>query len=165
MEDQDDNEKIRPPDIVKKETLIDPDSELYFHNPDTDTNSNTNINININTDTDYELNKILELSKHEFDILQEKEEETIMKMFELEMEERLKTLSETKKLLHKMLVFDKPNTEIYKSVLSIIEMYQLGYINKYSMDTSNYHDTFRILKGLRINSQEFALLQNIIIEI
>lgn len=141
------NEDIRPPDSVKKDTLIDNEFNRHINN----------------FDSDYELDKVLELSKHEINMLEEKEEEELMKMFEIEVEERVKTFSDTIKLIKKMLVFDKANnTEIYNLLLSIIEMYQLGYINKYQLDSTSYYEIFHILKGLRMNSEDFILLQNII---
>ena len=144
---QNSGEVIRPADSVKKETLINNETDWYVNN----------------LHSDYEIDKILELSKHEFDTLHEKEEEKLMKMFELEIEERVKKFTSTIKLLKKMVVFDKENnTDIYELILSIIEMYQLGYINKYQLDSTSYYDIFHIMKGLRINSEEFILLQNII---
>lgn len=153
--DEYDEDNIRPPDSVKKEKLID------------DTFVNTN-NINPSANTEYYLNTIIEMSKNEFDSIQEQEEQKTIEsicneMKEQHKKERLNKFDNVKMKLNQILLFDRQNTAYYELVLSIIEMYETNVIHVYNTNLEEHSHIFNILKTIRLPINEIDNLKKIIL--
>jgi hypothetical protein len=136
MNNNDDNDYIRPPDSVRTERLID-----YNHTfTDTDLNS--------------ELNTVIEKSKNEYNLLQEQEQESRQRKFH-----------NIKIQMSKLILFDRPNLHYYELILTIIEMFELCLINQYNMHENEYMNIFKILKSIRLPNNEIEEFKKIIIYI
>ena len=127
---------IRPPDSVTTERLID------YNDTFTDLNS--------------ELNTVIEMSKNEYNLLQEQEQEQ---------QSRQLKFQNIKIQISKIILFDKPNLRYYELILTIIEMFELGLINEYNIHESEYMNIFKILKSIRLPNNEIEEFKKIIIYI
>ena len=126
---------IRPPDSVITERLID------FNNTFTDLNS--------------ELNTVIEMSKNEYNLLQEQEQQLRQQKFH-----------NIKIQINKIILFDKPNLRYYELILTIIEMFELCLINQYNItDENEYINIFKILKSIRLPNNEIEEIKKLIIYI
>ena len=134
MDSDNDDDYIRPPDSVTTERLID-----YNH---TFTNLNS------------ELNTVIEMSKNEYNLLQEQEQQSRQCKFH-----------NIKKQINKIILFDKPNLRYYELILTIIEMIELCLINEYNMHENEYLNIFKILKTIRLPNNEFEEFKKLIIYI
>jgi hypothetical protein len=138
-------DEIRAPDPVKQERLID-NTQTEFH---------------------YDLDTILELSKHEFNSTLEKEEQKAIELICIQSKEEQETLRKNKfnniKIqLNKMILFDRTNLHYYELILSIIEMFELGVINEYKTNESECTNIFKILKTIRLPIDEIENFKKII---
>jgi predicted nucleotidyltransferase len=68
-----------------------------------------------------------------------------------------------KKKLQKIQGHDITNKDIYETVISIIEMYEMEYLNKYILEETNYNNIFKIIKTIRLTKEEFSLLETLIV--
>jgi len=136
---------IREPDPIKKEQLI------------------TNANNHNNLSTDDELNVILELSKNEFELFQQKEEQMAFEMIDQLKKDRLKQFETVKHKLNKLCIIDKKINHIYTNILSIIELYEEGLITVYSLNKEECNVIYAILKSIRLTNEELLSLQKLII--
>ena len=126
---------IRPPDSVITERLID------FNNTFTDLNN--------------ELNTVIEMSKNEYNLLQEQEQQLRQQKFH-----------NIKIQINKIILFDKPNLRYYELILTIIEMFELCLINQYNItDENEYINIFKILKSIRLPNNEIEEIKKLIIYI
>ena len=126
---------IRPPDSVITERLID------FNNTFTDLNN--------------ELNTVIEMSKNEYNLLQEQEQQLRQRKFH-----------NIKIQINKIILFDKPNLRYYELILTIIEMFELCLINQYNItDENEYINIFKILKSIRLPNNEIEEIKKLIIYI
>ena len=126
---------IRPPDSVITERLID------FNNTFTDLNN--------------ELNTVIEMSKNEYNLLQEQEQQLRQQKFH-----------NIKIQINKIILFDKPNLRYYELILTIIEMFELCLINQYNItDENEYMNIFKILKSIRLPNNEIEEIKKLIIYI
>jgi hypothetical protein len=130
---------IRPPDQVKTERLL--------HN-----------------NIDNELNLALELSKNEFNLLQERQEQQVNEILQEMTEKRCAQCITIKPKLTKLGLIDKPNSRVYSSLLSIIQLYEEGLITKYSLCKEEYDKMFNILKTIRLTNDELNTLSELIKE-
>lgn len=137
------NDNIRNPDPIKMDKLIDDFVEPLFE--------------------DNQLKEILELSKNEFNNLQDVYEKKIINSLIEETKERSMRFTNIKQKLNKMLVFDKENRDIYENMLSIIEFYIEGYITQYKSNSKEFKQIFDILKTIRLTNEELKCLQNLIV--
>jgi hypothetical protein len=125
---------IRPPDSVTTERLID------YNDTFTDLNS--------------ELNTVIEMSKNEYNLLQEQEQQSRQLKFQ-----------NIKIQISKIILFDKPNLRYYELILTIIEMFELCLINQYNIYENEYIHIFKILKSIRLPNNEIEEFKKIIIYI
>jgi hypothetical protein len=143
-----DDDNIRPPDQVKIDRLIDDDDTM---NPIIQNN-------NIDFDT------ILELSKNEYNSLQEQEEQKAIEMICNQIkQEKQNKFNNIKTQLNKIILFDRDHLDYYELILSIIEMYELGVINEYKTHEKEHTELFKILKTIRLPNEEFENLKKIIL--
>lgn len=140
--DNNNKDNIRPPDQVKIDRLI--DNNFY--------DNSINYIKNPIWDTDHEFNKAIEISKNEFNSLQEQQQK-----------ERENKFSHVKTQLNKIILFDKPNLRYYELILSIIEMYEFGVINEYKTYEQEYINIFKFLKTIRLPTDEIEELKKLII--
>ena len=150
--DNDNNDDdIRTPDPIKKERLI--NNSLQSFKPFKSFKSLE----------DNQLNEILELSKNEFNNSQDIYEKNIVDSLIQESKERSMQFTSIKQKLNKMLVFDKQNTHIYETILSVIEFYIEGYIRQYKSSKTEFEQIFYLIKTIRLTNEELKHLQNLIV--
>lgn len=134
-----DNDNVRIPDPVKREKLI--------HNED----------------RDYEMDSLLEISKNEFEFIQNQQEtQEIELIYKQNNEQRCNKFNHMKMQLNKILALDSSNIVHYELILSIIELFELGFINEYKLTKEQYTDIFKILKTIRLPPNEIDHLQKIL---
>ena len=145
-----DEDNIRSPDPVKTEQLI---------------NNNFDTIKPIWNNKDYDINTALDISKKEFDSIQQQEEtKTIELICKQNKEQRLHKFDNIKIQLNKIILFDRTNLEYYELVLSIIELFEIGFINEYKITNKEQHtNIFKILKSIRLPPNEIDNLKKIII--
>ena len=141
------NDNIRPPDPIKQEQLIDNDFNYEYINP-------------ILQNYDDELNKALELSKTEFDLLQETQ---VFEFIQNEEKQRKNEFNSIKQKLNKILLFDRINSGKYQNILSIIEIYEQGYINEYKSTIEEFNEINKLLKTIRLTNDELESIKKIIV--
>jgi len=151
--DKDDfDNNIRTPDPIKIDRLID--------------NNFTNTIIDNNSNDD--LDTILELSKNEFNSLQEQQEKTeiesILNQMKQEQDKQRKNKFNNIKIqLQKISLFDKSNLHYYELILSIIEMFENAFIDEYKINYDDYTNIFKVMKTIRIPSNELDNLKKLIV--
>jgi hypothetical protein len=146
----DNNDNIREPDPVKKEQLIDNNNIYDCINP-------------IIQNYDDELDKALELSKKEFELIQDEQEKHVFELIKKEEEERKNEFKTIKLKLNKILLFDRPNCGKYELILSIIQLYEENCIKEYKSIESEYNNIFKLLKSIRLTKQELESLRKLIV--
>ena len=140
--DMDSDDDIREPDSIVIDKLIDND----------------------NDDNNYDFEKILqqsiEQSKHDY----EKQEQEILELIiQQEKTERLSMFVSLKQYIKRMEIIDKPNSQLFGTLLSIIEMYENGYITTYLIDNDEYEKIFKLISNNRLPKEELNNLRKIII--
>jgi len=142
---EDDTYSVRPPDPSKRETLIDDSPGNSVFNA-----FNIFSNDDINLDDEFE--KTLQESRNEYEAQQS------------ERNGKVKTLVSIKEQLMKVKSYDTTNKDIYETIISIIEMYEMEYIDTFSLEIEGYNNIFNTIKTIRLNKDQHKLLQEIIIE-
>jgi len=117
-----------------------------------------------NNDDNYDFEKILqqsiEQSKHDY----EKQEQEILELIiQQEKTERLSMFVSLKQYIKRMEIIDKPNSQLFGTLLSIIEMYENGYITTYLIDNDEYEKIFKLISNNRLPKEELNNLRKIII--
>jgi hypothetical protein len=142
---EDDN--VRPPDLPIREQLIDPD-EFSF-------------NYSNNYSNEYEdIDQILKQSLIDFE---EEEEQKINKLLMDKKQELIEKYVSIKKKLQKIQGHDVTNKDTYETIISIIEMYEMEYLNTYSLDETSYNNIFKIIKSIRLTKEELLMLETLIV--
>jgi len=149
---ENDDDNVRPPDPTITEQLIEPDEFSYnYYN---DNYSNNFIN---------EYDNIDEILKQSLIDFEEEEEQKMNKLLMAKKQELIEKYVSIKKKLQKIQGHDITNKDIYETVISIIEMYEMEYLNKYMVDETSYNNIFKIIKTIRLTKEEFSLLETLII--
>ena len=81
----------------------------------------------------------------------------------LEEEDNPKTFDNIKTQLNQIILFDRPNLNYYELILSIIMMFEDGLISKYKINFNEYIQIFKIVKTIKIPTNELDNLKKIII--
>ena len=138
--DMDSDDDVREPDSVVIDKLIDNDNDNY--------------------DFEKILQQSIEQSKHEY----EKQEQEILELIiQQEKTERLSMFVSLKQYIKRMEIIDKPNSQLFGTLLSIIEMYENGYITTYLIDNDEYEKIFKLISNNRLPKEELNNLRKIII--
>jgi hypothetical protein len=149
LEDEYDN--IRPPDVPIREILV----------PDYNTNFNSNYNTNFNNDTAFEevLQQSLKDSELIFAEVEQKQFETIMNQHK----ERKQKVESILKKIEKIKAFDVKNKEIYETICSIIDLWEMEYIVQFETDKDTYESIRKIIKTIRLTKEEQQFLDELIV--
>jgi len=161
----DDNnlDQIRPPDPVKRETLIERIDNFNNMYNNFDDNIFEDIDDNYNQ-YDIEFHRVLQLSIDEYKKLaQQSESERLAQQSERQL--RMSILYTIKERLLRVKGFDMDNNKIYEMIISIIEMYETEKINTFGLDKENYTSIFNVIKTVRFNKDEIELLKDIIVQL
>jgi hypothetical protein len=154
-------DQIRPPDPVKRETLIeqfDNFNNMYNNNFDNNIFEDIDDNIDDNYNQyDIEFHRVLQLSRDEYEIVAQQNENARQK--------RMPILSNIKERLLRVKGFDMDNNKIYEMIISIIEMYEKEKINTFGVDKENYTTIFNVTKSVRFDKDEIELLKDIIVHL
>jgi len=146
--ENDDENDVRPPDPTIREQLIEPDEFSYNYYDDNLINEYDNID------------EILKQSLIDFE---ENEDQKMNKLLMDKKQEIIEKYVIIKKKLQKIQGHDVTNKDIYETVISIIEMYEMEYLNKYMLDEPSYNNIFKIIKTIRLTKEEFSLLETLIV--
>jgi hypothetical protein len=138
-------DNIRPPDSVKRYTLIEDER----------------------SDFDKEIDEALYLSLQE--IKQQEEinnqyEEEIIKQYEKEFNERKEVFKDLLLNLNKLIKLDKDLKEVYEIIEPVLDAYFGQYIETYEFDEKTYDKIFKTIGTLRINKKSIEILKTIIIK-
>jgi len=140
-----DEDDIRAPDQIKKETLIDPELNNYNYNEEK------------------MLEHILQQSMMEFEKNTAIHEDNVMKFIAEEDKQRLAYFVSIKQKINKILKFDKQNTPVYDIILNIIKLYEDQYITIYNCNKEEYTQMFSILNTIRLTKEEIEKMNKLII--
>jgi hypothetical protein len=161
MENTEENEEyIRPPDTVVRETLVDntvwtvpsPDIQYQRELELALTKSLAEEHFVTDETTEAELARVLQSSKEEYDAEIQKYVEEI---FQQEQEKRRQRFPVAKTQLTRLARMDKANEKHYTILLEIIQKYEEGY-TEYGVvdDEMEYMEMMRIIKTMRLNKME-----------
>ena len=153
MNQSENNDNVRPPDPTITEQLIEPD-EFSYNYYDDNYSSNNFIN---------EYDNIDEILKQSLIDFEQNEDQKMNKLLMAKKQELIEKYVSIKKKLQKIQGHDVTNKDIYETVISIIEMYEMEYLNKYMLDETSYNNIFKIIKTIRLTKEEFSLLETLIV--
>jgi hypothetical protein len=112
---------------------------------------------------DDQVKKAIEISKHDFDTFQYEEEEKNIKIIEKEKEkERIDQFKSIRQKLNRILAIDKANTITYEHILTIITLYESGYVTKYNTSEEEVTTFFKLFNSIRLTNEELSSLKQII---
>lgn len=154
--DENNLDEIRPPDPVKRETLIEQFDNFNNMYNNFDNNIFEDIDDNYNQ-YDIEFHRVLQLSRDEYEIVAQQTEN--------ERQQRLCILLNIKQRLLRVKGFDMDNNKIYEMIISIIEMYEKEKMNTFGVDKENYTAIFNVTKLVRFEKDEIELLKEIIVQL
>jgi hypothetical protein len=152
QENNDDDDNVRPPDPTIREQLIEPDEFSYNYYDNNYSNNFIN-----------EYDNIDEILKQSLIDFEQNEDQKMNKLLMDKKQELIEKYVIIKKKLQKIQGHDLTNKDIYETVISIIEMYEMEYLNKYMLDETSYNNIFKIIKTIRLTKEEFSLLETLII--
>jgi hypothetical protein len=93
---------------------------------------------------------------------EDEEEQKINKLLIGKKQELIEKYVSIKKKLQKIQGHDVTNKDIYETIISIIEMYEMEYLNIYRLDETSYNNIFKFIKTIRLTKEELALLETLI---
>lgn len=151
--DDEKNEYIRSPDPVIRETLLEPININHSYN---------NSIYDFEEDDCVFFEDILRQSREEYEKEQLKRHIQNELLEKERLEKKLICTSITQKI-NKIKGYDTANKNIYETVNSIIEMYEMDHIINFVTQKNQYENIFKVLSSLRITSDEMHFLRNLII--
>jgi hypothetical protein len=151
MNSDDEYDNVRQPDAPIREILV----------PDFNSNQNFNTNQNFNNDSAFEevLLKSLKESELIFAEEEQKQFETIMNQHK----ERKQKGESISKKIDKVKAYDVKNREVYETICSIIELWELEYIVQFETDKDTYDSIRNIIKTIRLTKEEKQFLNELIV--
>ena len=110
-----------------------------------------------------QVKKAIEISKNDFDTFQYEEEQKNIEIIEKEKEkERIDQFKTIRQKLHRILAIDKANTRTYEHILTIITLYESGYVTKYYTSEEEVNTFFKLFNSIRLTNEELSSLKQII---
>jgi len=175
---RDDSHAVRDPDPVKKEQLIGnsfyqqtPINYKYYNHYQNFNDQNFNDqnfndqNFNDQNFNEEEIEKAIEISKNELYVFQDEEYKKIIELIEKENEkERINKFQTIRQKLTRMLSIDKQNSNLYVNILTIITLYESGYITKYTSSKEEATSFFKLFNSIRLTNEELMSLKQLFIE-
>lgn len=146
-----DENNVRPPDSTITEQLIEPDQFSYNY-------YSNNCSISFINEYD-DIDQILKQSLIDFE---EEEDRKMNKLLIDKKQELTAKYVSIKKKLQKIQGHDVTNKDTYETIISIIEMYEMEYVNTYMLDEANYNNIFKFIKSIRLTKEELSLLETLI---
>ena len=160
-DEYDDN--IRPPDAPIREILV----------PRFNTNLNANFNTNFNTkfntsqkqnfNNDAAFEEVLLKSLKDSELLFAEEEQKQFETIMNQHKERKQKGESIVKKIDKVKGFDVKNKEIYETICSIIELWEMEYIVKFETEQITYDSIRKIIKTIRLTKEEQHFLDELIV--
>ena len=112
---------------------------------------------------DDQVKKAIEISKNDFDTFQYEEEQKNIEIIEKEKEkERIDQFKSIRQKLNRILAIDKANTRTYEHILTIITLYESGYVTKYNTSEEEVTTFFKLFNSIRLTNEELSSLKQII---
>jgi len=142
----DENDDIREPDLVKTETLFEPN--LYDYSM-------------YNEEEMLEI--IMKQSIYEFENLKAIDEEKVLVYLATEKTKRREKYVTVKHKINKILKLDRENTEIYETILNIITLYEEEDITVYKIGQEELDKIFNVLNTIRLTKEEIEAINVLII--
>lgn len=137
---------VRPPDEPIRGILVNTNSFISNDYPFVDT-------------FDQDLQQCLKDSELTFAEEEQKQFEIIQNQ---QKERKLKCESISKKI-DKVKAFDIKNKEIYETICTIIDLWEMEYIMRFETDKNSYNSIFKIIKTIRLTNEEQQFLNDLII--
>jgi hypothetical protein len=160
---RDDSHAVRDPDPVKKEKLI--GNSFYEQTPINYKYYNHYQNFNNPNFNEEEIEKAIEISKNELYVFQDEEYKKIIELIEKENEkERINKFQTIRQKLTRMLAIDKQNSNLYVNILTIITLYESGYVTKYTSSKEEVTSFFKLFNSIRLTNEELMSLKQLFIE-
>ena len=155
--DDEHNDNIRPPDAPIREILV----PSFNANLNTSyTNLNTSYT-NFNNDAAFE--EVLFQSLKDSELLFAEEEQKQFETIMNQHKERKQKGESIVKKIDKVKAFDVKNKEIYETICSIIELWEMEYIVKFETEQDSYDSIRKIIKTIRFTKEEQQFLNELIV--
>lgn len=142
MDSYDDN--IRPPDAPIRETLV------------------PNFNINHNNN-DIAFEEVLFQSLKDSELLFAEEEQKQIEIIMNQHKERNQKVESILKKINKLKALDIKNKDIYETISSIINLWEMEYIIQFETDQISYDSIRKIIKTIRLTKEEHQFLDELIV--
>lgn len=150
MHSEDEDDYVRPPDEPIREILVNRNNNTF----DDTFASNTFV------DTfEKDMQQCLKESELTFAEEEQKHFETIQK----QQKERSQKCESIVKKIVKVKAFDIKNKEIYETICTIIELWEMEYIMRFEIDKPSYDSIFKIIKTIRLTNEEHQFLIELIV--
>jgi len=153
-DEYDDN--IRPPDAPIREILV-PSFNANFNT------SYTNFNTIQNQNNDAAFEEVLLQSLKDSELLFAEEEQKHFETIMNQHKERKQKGESIVKKIDKVKAFDVKNKEIYETICSIIELWEMEYIVQFETEQDSYDSIRKIIKTIRLTKEEQQFLNELIV--
>jgi hypothetical protein len=154
MQSEDEDDYVRPPDEPIREILVNSNNNTFASNTFANTFNDTFV------DTfEEDMQKCLKESELTFAEEEQKHFETIQK----QQKERSQKCESIVKKITKVKAFDIKNKEIYETICTIIELWEMEYIMRFEIDKPSYDSIFKIIKTIRLTNEEHQFLVELIV--
>lgn len=152
MEQTNKDDDIRPPDPVIRERLVDFGDDDF-----TDFKCSY---LEQEPELEPDLDQIMRQSLEEFEIA---EMQKVQEMLAIERNKITEKYINIKNKLKKVQTYDTTNKDTYETIITIIEMYELNYIDNYMLDEKSYNTIFKLLRSIRLTKEEIILLEGLFV--
>lgn len=152
MEQTNKDDDIRPPDPVIRERLVDFGDDDF-----TDFKCSY---LEQEPELEPDLDQIMRQSLEEFEIA---EMQKVQEMLAIERNKITEKYINIKNKLKKVQTYDTTNKDTYETIITIIEMYELNYIDNYMLDETSYNTIFKLLRSIRLTKEEIILLEGLFV--
>jgi hypothetical protein len=102
----------------------------------------------------------MQKSLEEFEI---SEMQKVQEMLAIERSNITEKYINIKNKFKKVQMYDATNKDAYEIIITIIEMYELNYIDNYMLDETSYNNIFKLIKTIRLTKEEVILLEGLFV--